>query len=667
MEIHSSYRFIPVEKDQRYFSPNWKNEVCQDVPFANSVSGTIDYTLTANTAIFVKGSDGKFCQINGKYFIPGSTLKGCVRSVLEIMSFGHLDETRIKDSKEKFPFRDIQDQSGYMRAMSTVYCGWLTDDGHIIHWGQPVHIKYDEIITKIRNCNFGIFRNSNCFEKYLLTANTYLNDRFSNPQRLNGAKPYDKRLFCHFENNGWKGTVIFSGAMQNKKSDFVLLEKDEHSSNLNVPANILNDFKEIYPDYSRVPFNTEKGGRAVFFTLDRTNNVVSLGLSYLHKYYAKNNITDAVPIGMKGNDPDLADVIFGSVKHNLKGRVQFSMAKQEQAELLLAEGDNILNVLGTPRASYYPTYLQDRATWDTDGSIISGIKRYPIKPRYNIGILEIRGNDLQNYRRKFGNLQGTLYESNVGGRKLIPRDATNNEINFDTVTQMNPLKEGATFSGSVHFHNLKPEELGALLSAMTFHGQEAECKHSLGQAKSHGYGSVSITINNISVSGQSKKKEDYLDDYESIMNQYVQATTRNTQKKWKDTKQLRELFAMARGFSDESLIDIFTSMMLDEFGKAKGEYMRGHADYSLFSAITLPSQQKVLPSQKKEVSVQKAKAKVSLMSGRLKQARLVEGKDTSPKELVVDSKVRLKVGDIIEVEKILSGGGNVQKLKFVKK
>lgn len=665
MEIHSSYRFIPVEKEQVYFSPSWKNDVYQDVPFTNYVSGTIEYTLTANTAIFVKGNDGKFCQINGKYFIPGTTIKGCVRSVLEIMSFGHLDETRVKDNKEKFPFRDIQDQNGYMKAMSTVYCGWLTDDGRIKHWGLPSHIKYEEIIKKISNCSFGKFRNCDCFEKYRLTENNYLKDHFSRPRKLDGSKPYDRRLFCRFENSGGRGTVIFSGAMQNKKSDFVLLENDENSSALIVSNNILSDFKELYPDYRRIPFDSEKGGRAVFFTMDSRNNVVSLGLSYLHKYYAKNKITDAIPKGMKGKEPDLADIIFGSVKHNLKGRVQFSIAKQEKAELLLKEGDSILNVLGTPRASYYPTYLQDKATWDTEGGVISGIKRYPIKPRYDIGILELHGNDKQNYITKFGNPQGTLYESIVGDDNLIPRDATNGEINFDTVTQMNPLKEGATFTGSVHFHNLKSEELGALLSALTFHGQE-DCKHSLGQAKSHGYGSVSVAINNISVFGQSKEKEGYLADYENVMNQFVQTTTRNTQKKWKETTQLKELFAMARGFSEESLIDIFKSMMLEEFGKAKGNYMRGKADFSLFSTITFHSQANVSSSQHKEIPVLKAKAKVSFISGRLKQARLIDGKDTSPKELIINNpKIRLKIGDIIEVEKILSGG-NVKKLKFVK-
>ncbi len=646
MEIHASYRFIPVDKEQKYLSPIWKKDVSQDVPLKDFQSGTIEYTLTANTAIFVKGNDGKFCQINGEYFIPGTTIKGCIRSVLEIMSFGHLDETRVKDNKERFPFRDIQDQSGYMRQMSQVYCGWLTDNGQIVKWGIPVHIKYDEILKRLTNCPFGLFRKLNTFEKYRKTSNRYLQGNFSVPQRLGGAKPYDKRLFCQFSEGRLRGTIVFSGAMQNKKSDFVLLERDEHNINLNVPDIIMKAFKELYPDYRRIPFNQEKGGRAVFFTKDENNNILTLGLSYLHKYYASNKITDAVPAGMKGNEPDLADLIFGSVKHNLKGRVQFSMAKQKKAELLLAEGDTILNVLGEPRASYYPTYLQDKATWDTNGGIISGIKRYPIKPRYDIGLLELQGNDKQNYETRFGHAQGKLYESKVASRNLIPRDATNGEINFDTITPMNPLKEGSTFSGCIHFHNLKKEELGALLSALTFHGQEKECKHSLGQAKSHGYGSVSLTVENIIVFDQSEGKESYLAAYENMMNQFIQSITHNTQQLWINTPQLKELFAMARGFSDESIVDIFSSMLLEEFGKAKGNYMRGKDDFSPFSTIIQYSRHSSsesssdVPNQNKPhlEAPKQAEAIVTFYSGALKKARLVEGKNQTPQILDMNGK-----------------------------
>lgn len=664
MEIKSSYRFVPVEKRQKYFSPSWKTQVSQDIPFEGFVSGQIAYTLTANTALFIKGEDGNFCHVNGEYFIPGTSIKGCIRSVLEIMSFGHLDETRVKDNRERYAFRDIQDRDGYMQKMGTVYCGWLTDNDKIVSWGKPVHIKYDDIVSKIPNCSFGRFRSLDTFGKYRLNHNTYLTGRFSNPKKLLGAKPYDKRFFCQFSTTevGNPGTVIFSGAMQKKRSDFVLLEKDERETILDVPHNVLKDFKAIYSNYKNIPINHRKRGRAVFFTLDGNDKVVTLGLSYLHKYYAQYTVNDAIPVGLKGKEPDLADVIFGSVKHNLKGRVQFGAAKQEKAELLLSENDTILSVLGSPRASYYPTYLQDKATWDTEGGVISGIKRYPIKPRYDLGLLELKNQDRTHFIEKYGETDGHVYEPEVNGRKLIPRDVEKDEINFETITRMNPLKEGSIFKGVIYFHNLKPEELGALLSALTFHGKE-ECKHSLGQAKSQGYGNVSIAVNDLIIFDKKKEMKEYLDSFESLMNYFLKST--GCKKPWIETIQLKELFAMAKGFSDESLIDYFTPMLLEEFGKAKGSYMRDEADFSLFSTLIQLSPSKTTISTKKvsQESLKQLEAIVTY-SGQFRLAKLTQGKDTSPKTLDMNNKKeRLSVGDIIYVELIKKG----KELRFLGK
>ena len=634
MEIKSSYRFIPVEKDQSYFSPAWKSAVSQDVPLKGFVSGEIVYTLRANTAVFIKGEGGKFCNIHGAYFIPGTSIKGCIRSVLEIMSFGHLDETRVKDNRERFAFRDIQDQRGYMQKMSVVYCGWLNDNGEITSWGIPAHISYESIINQIPRCDFRRFRSLDVAQKYGLIGNRYLKGRFSDPKRPYGSKPFDKRLFCQFSETGKAGTVVFSGAMQNKKSDFVLLDNDERKEVLAVPQTVLKDFKTLYPNYIRIPYDVQKGGRAVFFTLDGKNNVATIGLSYLHKYFAKNTVSDAIPSGMKGQEPDLADVMFGSVKHNLKGRVQFGTAKQVSAELLLSENDSILSVLGSPRASYYPTYLQDKATWDTSGGIISGIKRYPVKPQYDLGVLELHGSDRLHYNEKFGAPAGRVYETEVEGRKLIPRDVENNEINFDTTTKMTPLKEGSTFLGHIRFHNLKPEELGALLSSLTFHGNEKMCKHSIGQAKSHGYGSVSVSVDELRVFGKKEEMREYMDSFERMMDQFLQSSGNRTP--WINTIQIKELFALAKGFSDESLIDVFTPMLLEEFGKAKGNYMRGKADFSPFSSLIQDSPTK--PAVPKQDVPKQVEAIVTFFSGQLKKAKLVEGKNTASQILDMNGK-----------------------------
>lgn len=681
-EIKSAYRFIPVKKEQEYYSPKWRNDVSQDIPFSDGVSGSIKYTIKAATPIFVKGEDGKFCNIQDKYYIPGTTLKGCFRSVMEILSFGHLDETRVENSSERFSLRDIQDQNGYMKKMASVYCGWLTDDGTIVKWGKPFQLRYtdyqkfgvkerkfekynfrtkkNEIITRL----VGDFVSKDALSKY--KTYKYIEDFFSDPAKLSNTGPFDKRLFVKPKVGGNKGTIIFSGSMQNKKSDFVLLEKDESKSAVLNAKGLLADFHRLNPNYDKIPFNESKGGRAVFFTKNEKDEVLTIGLSYLHKYYSQNNVRNAIPSGMQGGTPDMADLIFGSVKYNLKGRVQFGPAMQcGDATTLIKEGESFLAVLGSPHASYYPTYLQHSATWDTNGALISGIKRYPIKPNYDISAMEMEEGDRRHYTEKFGNLEGSVYEpiTRQNGKKIIPRDVTNHELNFETITRLNPLKEGCLFEGIVYFHNLKRVELGALLSAMTFHGKEDSCKHSIGQAKSYGYGSVSISIKEISTA-DGNTKETYLKEFEELMNsQMLNLHASGT--KWLESTSVKELFALAKGFSEESLIDTFTHMMLEEFGKMKGrDFKTGEYknSFSLFSSIVTASNTSTQHQPKKN---NVAKARVTLL-GQIKQAKLLEGKHANQSKSLIVDKAKLKVGDEVEVEVVMKGG-NVEKLVFIRK
>lgn len=666
--IKSTYRFIPVNEKDEYFSPKWENDVSMDKPFENALSGTIKYTLTANTAIFVKGGDGNFCNYDGHYFIPGTSVKGCIRSVLEILSFGHLGENRVKNNDERYEFRDIADQQGYMQKMKPVYCGWLTEDGtKIVNWGKPCQIRYSELSSKIGNVD-----SLDCFGKYRRL--TQLENTFTNPQRLFKAKPYDQRLFCEFGGPN-KGTLFFSGAIETKGSDFVLLDKDIKRSEIPVPSEVLKGFQKIYNNWSNIPINNPKGGRPVFFTMNG-NKVVSIGLSYLHKYYVKNKIRDAVPVGLRGNQGlDLADVMFGNTD-DYRGRIQFGPAKGDMStcKLLMNDDESLLAVLGSPRASYYPTYLQDRKTWDSEKPVISGIKRYPIKPTYDVSRIEFSGRDLEHFREKFGNDFAKAFQFTDAKLPEKETDRQNGIYNFDTVVKLNPLKEGAVFTGYIHFFNLKKEELGALLSALTFHGQEDKCKHSLGMAKSAGYGSTSIELTQLVVNDEDKldNRKVYLDAFETLM-----TTWKND---WSNTPRLKELFAMAEGFSEKSMAYDFKSMVLKEFAKAKQLYMKpdknnkGCFCNDFLSYTETLKKSNVRPGvgvQKEKAEPQKvateiAQAKVTVFSGQIKQAALLEGKNAKQSKPLEADKQKLKIGDLIEV-KVIRKGGSIEKFVFVKK
>ena len=109
MSITAPYNFVPL--NEKVFYPEWNDKVSHDIPFEDGESGVIDITITAESPIFIRNhSDDRekpseeFCHfINSQkakeYYIPGSSIKGMVRNVLEIMSFSKIkiDEDKYKN------------------------------------------------------------------------------------------------------------------------------------------------------------------------------------------------------------------------------------------------------------------------------------------------------------------------------------------------------------------------------------------------------------------------------------------------------------------------------------------------------------------------------------------------------------------------------------------
>ncbi|MGB1216704.1 MAG: RAMP superfamily CRISPR-associated protein, partial [Saprospiraceae bacterium] len=131
--IKAPYNFVPLNEKVVY--PHWAEVVSQDIPFEDGISGEIDVTLTAHSPIFIRnggqkaGTDLSFSQDgNGNYFIPGSTMKGMVSNLVEIMSFGKM---RDRVNNHRYAVRDLKLDS-YMNQFqldkNIIYCGWLQKD-----------------------------------------------------------------------------------------------------------------------------------------------------------------------------------------------------------------------------------------------------------------------------------------------------------------------------------------------------------------------------------------------------------------------------------------------------------------------------------------------------------------------------------------------------------
>ncbi|MCI6989270.1 MAG: TIGR03986 family CRISPR-associated RAMP protein [Campylobacter sp.] len=562
--IKAPYNFAPL--NEKVFYPSWAKEISHDIPFKDGESGELELSITAHSPIFIANSkkdreekETRFCNIDGKFFIPATSIKGTIRSVLEIISFSKLRD--FDDST--YAVRDFSDAKNfYMKQMrEPTYCGWLykkDDDFFIQDCGIPGRISQKEI-DKIYNIEFSkIFRDGEFDDKdkekkvakykYSLLKGKDLENKFSYLKKSNLRDVYIQ------DNSGKAGTIVFTGQSSARKEapnpkdssgkiyEFIFF--NEIKQEILVSQKMMEDFKFAYFDdrktepkesidwaYWKAKLKND-GKVPVFFQLDDKGELLHFGLAYMYKIIYKHSISAGILQNTK-NSLDLTQAIFGytdkDTKEALKGRVYFShfLALGSPKELDL-RGE----ILGTPRASYYPNYIKQSdgvklKSYMDDRFEIAGRKRYPVH----------KGSEVSTTKEE--------------------KELQNSE---NVKSFFSPLDKGTKFSGKVKFHNLKKAEIGALISAITFHNTK-NTFHNLGFAKPYGYGKCTIEITNLS---QDEIRE-YLVAFEKEILKQIPY--------WGDLKQnssLRELLAMA--MEQESKGDFTLEYMkLKGFATAKTE------------------------------------------------------------------------------------------------
>ena len=104
------YNFVPLS--DFVFCPDWADKVSHDLPLEDGVCGSIDFEIETKTPLLVGGDRHEstktkpelvkmFVTPDGQtsYAIPGSSLRGMIRNVLEIASFGKMN--RVNEERHK--------------------------------------------------------------------------------------------------------------------------------------------------------------------------------------------------------------------------------------------------------------------------------------------------------------------------------------------------------------------------------------------------------------------------------------------------------------------------------------------------------------------------------------------------------------------------------------
>jgi len=484
-QLTAPYRFVPLSA--LVMLPDWADLVSHDMPFADGVSGELSYRITAHTRLCVGGEQKPASQEapgevyfyrtpDGEPAIPGSSLKGMLRNVLEIASFAR--------------FRQVEDQHLGVRDISdskNFYCGAMVRRPSSAGW-----LTYESGRWSIRPCRFARLHQKALVEwlgedkKARWKAAKSAAERYALigllPRLRFATEPSTKgqsQLLARPEREAPnEGSVVVTGqpgpaydaGKTAKKYEFVFY--DEQSAQLAVPPQVMAGFSQIHETSDEWAFwlRQLKGGRLergipVFYHANG-DTVESLGLAFMYKLPYAHSLHQAITHThsehLKQQHPDLPDLLFGTLGADesapLRGRINIGMAFAEDRGLCCDLGAPV--ILNGPKPTFYPAYIRQRSAqqyktlMDADAEL-AGWKRYPARP-----------------------LEHAVLSDKAGNKVRV---------------RLESVDEGSRFQGRIRFHNLRQVELGALLWALDFGGR-AELRHGLGMGKPLGYGQVSIEI-----------------------------------------------------------------------------------------------------------------------------------------------------------------------------
>ncbi|MGP9820777.1 TIGR03986 family type III CRISPR-associated RAMP protein [Salinarimonas sp. NSM] len=507
--IHAPYNFVPLP--DRVCLPDWHDAVSQDVPLADGFSGVVNFTLLALTPLIVGGERTK--QDDGitvvdfvrapegeREYLPGSTLKGMVRAVVEIASFGRFHPV----ANRRFAIRDLTPAGGkeYRDFVRRVNAGWLrydAADGWTIE-----RCKYARIATSsLGITNLGDEKWKQAPSKHRDVAKRWKQDEHALTAWVRdktASTDPDRHVveLCDEDDpNAREVTIVLTGQPSgSKKLDFVFY--DDSGKRVPVRTEIMEKFRDVHEDRDKA---SDPVGRGVFqdnesswefwrgahripvFYVTDGSGVAALGLARMFRYPGRATVHELRRnSGQRAHErrarPDLAELIFGRIDEEapaagdrsgaLRGRVAFGHAmKIGNAE---AERQPP-GILSQPKASFYPAYLEQAdagdgrlgsvayATYMNSDARLRGWKRYPVRQPDTAKVQMLEG-----------------LEDKVSQQSIL-----------------RTLPAGTRFRGRLRVHNLHRIELGALLWAMTFGGRES-CAHAVGMGKPFGFGQIRFEL-----------------------------------------------------------------------------------------------------------------------------------------------------------------------------
>ncbi len=530
------YNFVPLPK--KIYTVNEKDLPKHDRFVEDAHSGYIDLTIKTLTPLFIRGpvvqENGKwndrdsrlrpepFKAPDGRPMIPGSSLRGMIRSIVEILSFSKIQPV----TDERPFFRTVgNDRLGRAYRTRMMPNGTKPSGGFIKKEGDRwVIVPAKEVLRadhfRLNKLTLGIPGRPN--------PNYYPNWKGQHQkcwfERDDRANFKIKFITLDQKPGLEEGILVLSGSAPRKKADFIFVENNESNSAIEIPQSQWDRFHSedqitqwqqiAYPKNKPNPRSRKydghlRDGEPVFFLCDgekksdeNPDGLLFFGRAQMFRFPYDLSPLDLIPEHIKNAGLDLTEAMFGKVpqgkikgKNAIKGRLVFEDALAISGEPGWFEETIVPKILSSPKITCFPHYLDQENVANS----------YGLKTYLEDDKATIRGHKLYWHRwdnsAEIDSAQGLRMIKELNNHDSLLGELRKGEPDDKQHTVIRPVKPHVTFSGRVHFENLNDIELGALLAAIKLPGN---CAHKLGMGKPLGMGSVKIEANLNCVSGSER-------------------------------------------------------------------------------------------------------------------------------------------------------------------
>jgi len=478
--------------------------------------------------------------------IPGSSLRGMLRSLVEIVSYskvqdvavrrlvyravGEGDKTdhgrRYRDRLMQFDGQGKESGKPYRMYTPLMQAGYMTRDENGEWAIRPARQINGTTYARISHekiegiGGIGVLQPWNSFSR---NANEiWVSVTPPDYQKVRGGFIRIKRsrvlkAAAASQPGLMKACLARSGWMESKRSEAVVFEPDEKAKLIPIDDELIRDYRDSFSDVyaeqvlhgqEKTPFlgsggvlevgKPDEPGQPVFYLMEKGKLVFFSHCQMLRIPYPA-SARDFVPVALRDEgDVDLAEAIFGYTKSRGDGKARAYagrvfvtdatlMPDQDPDEVwLMGKGKTLTpKILGTPKPTTFQHYLTQQ---NPDPIPLPGKRAEGGKQRF-----ELRLSDYASATPREAVIRGSKqywHKGNVGAKDI--GEAKEPDDSDKQHTRIKPVKEGVRFEFTIRFENLSDVELGALLWVLDI-AQNDAYRLKLGMGKPYGMGAVKVT------------------------------------------------------------------------------------------------------------------------------------------------------------------------------